>query len=121
MAKTARCDKCRIRWDITVKDQTPLREMRCPYCCGPVKPVRSIGGPGLEYKLQQGEPEHGLPTWGREQSTDATVMPAREVYAATVRQAREGYTADVKQAWEVCDAAVKQAWEVYAAAKGGGS
>jgi len=69
MAKTARCDKCQIRWDVKIMDQTPLRELRCPYCCGQVKPVRSIGGPGLDYKLRQGEPEHGIPTWGLKKST----------------------------------------------------
>ena len=71
MAKTARCDKCQSKWDIKVMDQTPLREMRCPYCCGPVKPVSSWSDKADEYKLQRGEPAHGLPTWGREKANAA--------------------------------------------------
>ncbi len=32
MAKNGVCIKCRVRWDIHLKDQTPLRLLKCPQC-----------------------------------------------------------------------------------------
>jgi len=52
MAKRAKCDKCRIRWYIQIKDQTPLRELRCNKCGGPVTPIYSP----CDYPLARGEP-----------------------------------------------------------------
>lgn len=60
MAKTAKCDECGIRWKVHIMDQTPLREMSCSRCGGPVQPVKK--GSGAEtYELQAGEPDLGPP------------------------------------------------------------
>ena len=52
MAKKAKCDKCGIKWYIKEKDQTPLRELECPYCHGPVTRIYST----CRYPLARGEP-----------------------------------------------------------------
>ena len=52
MAKKAKCDKCKIKWYIRIKDQTPLRELKCPQCAGPVTPIYSP----CNYRLADGEP-----------------------------------------------------------------
>ena len=52
MAKRAKCDKCRLRWNIQQKDQTPLRELRCPKCGETVTPIYSP----CDYRLAPGEP-----------------------------------------------------------------
>jgi hypothetical protein len=41
VAKQAKCDTCKVKFDIKVKDQTPLRDLECPYCHGPVTRVYS--------------------------------------------------------------------------------
>jgi len=56
MAKKAKCDKCRIRWDIRIMDQTPLRELKCPRCAGPVTPIYFP----CNYPLARGEPDLNL-------------------------------------------------------------
>jgi len=56
MAKRAKCDKCQIKWNIVIKDQTPLRELKCPRCGGTVTPIYSP----CNYTLTQGEPELNL-------------------------------------------------------------
>jgi len=53
MATKAKCDKCRIRWFIRIKDQTPLRELKCPRCGGPVTVIMSP----CHYSLVPGEPD----------------------------------------------------------------
>ena len=52
MAKKAKCDNCKIKFDIKEKDQTPLRELECPYCHGPVTQIYSP----CRYPLAKGEP-----------------------------------------------------------------
>lgn len=52
MAKRAKCDRCKVRWVIEVKDQTPLRLLACPRCRGPVSPIYSP----CSYRLIDGEP-----------------------------------------------------------------
>ncbi|MBU0778401.1 hypothetical protein KKF82_09105 [Patescibacteria group bacterium] len=52
MAKKAMCDKCEIKWDIREKDQTPLHDLECPYCHGPVRRIYSP----CRYPLAKGEP-----------------------------------------------------------------
>ncbi len=52
MAQKAKCDKCKIKWNITEKDQTPLSELECPYCHGPVTQIYSP----CRYPLAKGEP-----------------------------------------------------------------
>ena len=52
MAKRGKCDKCRIKWNIRIKDQTPLRELECPQCAGQVTPIYSP----CNYHLADGEP-----------------------------------------------------------------
>ena len=56
MAKKGKCDRCRIKWNIRIMDQTPLREMKCPRCGGPVTPIYSP----CHYDLVEGEPELNL-------------------------------------------------------------
>ena len=56
MAKKAKCDKCRIRWHIRIKDQTPLRQLKCPRCASPVTPIYSP----CNYPLAKGEPDLNL-------------------------------------------------------------
>ena len=53
MAKKAKCDKCRINWNILIKDQTPLRELKCTRCGGPVTVIMSP----CHYPLVEGEPD----------------------------------------------------------------
>jgi len=53
MAKKAKCDRCKIKWFIREKDQTPLRMLRCTRCGGPVSEIRSP----CVYKLVSGEPQ----------------------------------------------------------------
>jgi hypothetical protein len=55
MAKKAKCDKCKVRWVIHIKDQTPLRELACNQCGGPVTPIYSP----CYYKMAAGEPTLG--------------------------------------------------------------
>jgi len=52
VAKKAMCDKCEIKWDIREKDQTPLHDLECPYCHGPVRRIYSP----CRYPLAKGEP-----------------------------------------------------------------
>ena len=52
MAKKAKCDKCQIKWNIQIKDQTPLRLLACNQCGGPVTPIYSP----CNYRLAPGEP-----------------------------------------------------------------
>lgn len=52
MAKKAKCDKCRIKWNIRIMDQTPLRMLDCPRCGGPVTVIRSP----CHYQVVKGEP-----------------------------------------------------------------
>jgi len=52
MAKKAKCDACQIKFEIQEKDQTPLRELQCPYCGGPVTQINSP----CRYPLAKGEP-----------------------------------------------------------------
>jgi hypothetical protein len=52
MAKRAKCDNCGIKWFIKIKDQTPLRELKCPQCNGPVTEIRSP----CHYTVVPGEP-----------------------------------------------------------------
>ena len=52
MAKRAKCDKCQIKWNIQIKDQTPLRLLTCNQCGGPVTPIYSP----CDYRLARGEP-----------------------------------------------------------------
>ena len=52
MAKRAKCDNCKIKWNIQEKDQTPLRQLQCPYCGGPVTQIYSP----CRYPLAKGEP-----------------------------------------------------------------
>jgi len=52
MAKKAKCDKCKIMWFIRIKDQTPLRMLKCNRCGGPVTPIYSP----CDYSLAPGEP-----------------------------------------------------------------
>ena len=59
MAKSAKCGRCGIRWEIRILDQTPLRELRCPECKGPLGVLRP--GKYMSYDLRPGEPEHGNP------------------------------------------------------------
>lgn len=60
MAAKAKCDRCKVRWRITIKDQTPLKEMRCPLCDGPVTQIYSP----CDYTLAPGEPQLGKPKGG---------------------------------------------------------
>lgn len=53
MAKKAKCDKCKIKFDIKEKDQTPLDQLECPYCHGPVTRIYSNGD---RYFQVKGEP-----------------------------------------------------------------
>ena len=53
MAKRAKCDRCRIKWDIRIMDQTPLRLLACPVCGGDVSPIYSPCG----YPRVLGEPK----------------------------------------------------------------
>ena len=55
MAKRAKCDKCKIKWYIQIKDQTPLRELKCNKCGGPVTQIYSP----CDYPLAPGEPVLG--------------------------------------------------------------
>jgi hypothetical protein len=55
MAKKAKCDKCKVWWRIEMKDQTPLRELECDRCGGPVTQVRSPCD-WRGYSLLKGEP-----------------------------------------------------------------
>ena len=55
MAKRAKCDKCKIMWYIQIKDQTPLRELKCNKCGGPVTQIYSP----CDYPLAPGEPVLG--------------------------------------------------------------
>jgi hypothetical protein len=52
VAKRGKCDKCQIKWFISIKDQTPLRLLKCPCCGGPVTEIRSP----CRYPLVEGEP-----------------------------------------------------------------
>lgn len=52
MAKQAKCDRCEIKFDIKEKDQTPLDQLECPYCHGPVTRVYST----CRYFKANGEP-----------------------------------------------------------------
>lgn len=52
MAKKAKCDKCQIRWHIKIKDQTPLRMLKCNMCGGAVTPIYSP----CHYPVAPGEP-----------------------------------------------------------------
>ena len=52
MAKRAKCEKCKIKWNIQEKDQTPLQQLQCPYCGGPVTQIYSP----CRYPLAKGEP-----------------------------------------------------------------
>ena len=52
MAKKAKCDKCKIKWFINIKDQTPLRMLKCPRCGGSVTEIRSP----CHYPVVKGEP-----------------------------------------------------------------
>ena len=52
MATKGKCDRCAIKWTIRVKDQTPLRELECSRCHGPVTAIRSP----CPYILMNGEP-----------------------------------------------------------------
>jgi len=56
MAKKAKCDRCKIKWFIQEKDQTPLRMLRCTRCGGPVTPIYSP----CNYLLTKGEPTLSL-------------------------------------------------------------
>ena len=56
MASKAKCDKCQIKWFISIKDQTPLRMLKCPKCGGPVTEIRSP----CKYTIAQGEPNLNL-------------------------------------------------------------
>lgn len=56
MAKKAKCDHCRIRWDIRIKDQSPLHDLRCPRCGGIVTPIYSP----CAYRRVPGEPDLNL-------------------------------------------------------------
>ena len=56
MAKKAKCDRCQIKWNIQIMDQTPLRELKCPLCGGPVTPIYSP----CNYLLTKGEPTLSL-------------------------------------------------------------
>jgi hypothetical protein len=67
MAKWAKCDKCRIKWHIKIKDQTPLRELSCPRCGGPVTHIYSpchyplaTGEPDLKSSSEQDEPANEI-------------------------------------------------------------
>jgi len=53
MAKKAKCDKCKVKWFIREKDQTPLRMLACTKCDGPVSEIRSP----CHYTLVPGEPK----------------------------------------------------------------
>ncbi len=53
MAGKAKCDECQIKWFIIIKDQTPLRFLKCPRCGGPVTEIRSP----CHYPLVEGEPD----------------------------------------------------------------
>lgn len=55
MAKRAKCDKCKIKWFIQMKDQTPLRLLKCARCGGPVTEIRSP----CHYPVVPGEPALG--------------------------------------------------------------
>ena len=60
MASKGKCDKCKVKWHIRIMDQTPLKEMRCPECHGPVTPIYSTSYRiGCDYRLMQGEPQLG--------------------------------------------------------------
>ena len=52
MAKKAKCEKCKIKWFIQMKDQTPLRLLKCDRCGGPVTEIRSP----CHYPVVGGEP-----------------------------------------------------------------
>ena len=53
MASQAKCEKCQVRFHIVLRDQTPLRLLRCPLCKGPVS--RTSHASRLPVAL--GEPE----------------------------------------------------------------
>lgn len=55
MAKSAKCEKCKIKWSIEIKDQTPLRLLKCGRCGGPVTEIRSP----CHYPVASGEPVLG--------------------------------------------------------------
>lgn len=52
MAKKAKYDKCKIKWFIRIKDQTPLKYLKCTECGGSVTEIRSP----CNYHIMQGEP-----------------------------------------------------------------
>jgi Zn finger protein HypA/HybF involved in hydrogenase expression len=52
VAKQAKCDHCKITFDIREKNQTPLDQLECPYCHGPVTRVY----PGCRYYRVKSEP-----------------------------------------------------------------
>jgi len=52
VAKQAKCDHCEIKFDIKEKDQTPLDQLECPYCHGPVTRIYSDS----RYFKVKGEP-----------------------------------------------------------------
>jgi len=52
MAKKAKCDKCKLKWFIRIKDQTPLRMLTCTKCGGPVTEIRHP----CNYRIMPGEP-----------------------------------------------------------------
>ncbi len=41
MAKRAKCDRCQVKWDIKILDQTALKYLKCPRCLGAVTEIRS--------------------------------------------------------------------------------
>ena len=64
MAKAARCEACKLHWYVRILDQTPVKELRCPECKGPVVADRTRKNVNLiydGYRFPDGEPEHGKP------------------------------------------------------------
>jgi Zn finger protein HypA/HybF involved in hydrogenase expression len=53
VAKKAKCETCKIKFNIVEKDQTPLCELECPYCHGPVTRIYVNNS---DYFLAKGEP-----------------------------------------------------------------
>ena len=66
MAKKGKCDRCRVFWRIKIMDQTPLKELHCPLCKGPVTPIYSPCDTEA-YTLAPNEPELGKPEGGDKQ------------------------------------------------------
>ena len=52
MAKQAKCDRCKVQWFIKIMDQTPLKDLACSKCGGPVTRVYKQ----CKYKALAGEP-----------------------------------------------------------------